>query len=85
MRLGIAERRASTTAARPAPSFASQAPIRVCAAARRPDRRGNLYPAKQRPEQKIDAAVALMMAVGRAMPGDDGQDLSFLSEPVIAA
>ncbi len=25
----------------------------------RPDRRGNLYPAKQRPEQKIDAAVAL--------------------------
>src|SRR5918998_3430042 len=32
----------------------------------RPDRRGNLYPAKQRPEQKIDAAVALMMAVGRA-------------------
>jgi phage terminase large subunit-like protein len=32
-----------------------------------PDRRGNLYPTKQRPEQKIDAAVALMMAVGRAM------------------
>ncbi len=31
------------------------------------DRRGNLYPAKQRPECKIDAAVALMMAVGRAM------------------
>ena len=28
----------------------------------RPDRRGNLYPAKQRPEQKIDDAVALMMA-----------------------
>ena len=39
----------------------------------RPDRRGNLYPAKQRPEQKIDAAVALMMAVGRAMAEDDGQ------------
>ena len=39
----------------------------------RPDRRGNLYPAKQRPEQKIDAAVALMMAVGRAMAADDGQ------------
>jgi phage terminase large subunit-like protein len=32
----------------------------------RPDRRGNLYPAKQRPERKIDAAVALMMAFGRA-------------------
>src|ERR1700730_495111 len=28
------------------------------------DRRGNLYPTKQRPEQKIDAAVALMMAMG---------------------
>ena len=39
----------------------------------KPDRRGNLYPAKQRPEQKIDAAVALMMAVGRAMAEDDGQ------------
>jgi phage terminase large subunit-like protein len=49
------------------------------------DRRGNVYPTKQRPEQKIDAAVALMMAVGRAMTSDDGQDLSFLSEPVIAA
>ena len=39
----------------------------------RPDRRGNLYPAKQRPEQRIDAAVALMMAVGRAMAADGGQ------------
>ena len=35
------------------------------------DRRGNLYPTKQRPEQKIDAAVALMMAVGRAMVEDE--------------
>ncbi len=35
----------------------------------KPDRRGNLYPAKARPEQKIDAAVALMMAVGRARTG----------------
>jgi phage terminase large subunit-like protein len=50
-----------------------------------PDGRGNLYSARQRPEQKIDAAVALMMAAGRAMADDDGQDLSFLSEPVIAA
>ena len=39
----------------------------------RPDRRGNLYPAKQRPEQKIDAAVALMMAVGRAMAEDTNE------------
>ena len=37
---------------------------------RKPDRRGDLYPAKQRPERKIDAAVALMMAVGRAMAED---------------
>src|SRR5829696_2203160 len=35
--------------------------------------RGNLHPAKQRPEQKIDAAVALMMAVGRAMAEDTNE------------
>ena len=53
----------------------------------RPDRRGNLYPAKQRPEQKIDAAVALMMAIGRAMAEGDGgtADLdAFLAHPVLA-
>ena len=27
---------------------------------RKPDRRGNHYPAKQRPEQKTDAAVVLV-------------------------
>ena len=50
-----------------------------------PDRRGNLYPAKQRPEQKIDA-VALMMALGRAMAEDTGEgDLTdFLRNPLIA-
>jgi phage terminase large subunit-like protein len=32
------------------------------------DRRGNLYPTKSRPDQKIDAAVALMMAIGQASP-----------------
>jgi phage terminase large subunit-like protein len=32
------------------------------------DRRGNLYPTKQRSDQKIDAAIALMMAIG---PGDE--------------
>jgi phage terminase large subunit-like protein len=50
----------------------------------RPDRRGNLYPTKQRPEQKIDAAVALMMAVGRAMAADDGQAdiMEFLRNPI---
>ncbi len=52
----------------------------------RPDRRGNLYPAKPRPEQKIDAAVALMMAVGRAMAEDanEGDLENFLRNPVIA-
>ena len=53
----------------------------------RADRRCNLYPAEQRPGQKIDAAVALMMAVGRAMAeGDAGTvDLdAFLADPVFA-
>jgi phage terminase large subunit-like protein len=31
------------------------------------DRRGNLYPTKSRPDHKIDAAVALIMALGPAM------------------
>ncbi len=31
----------------------------------KPDRRGNLYSTKARPERKIDAVVALMMAIGR--------------------
>ena len=50
----------------------------------KPDRRGNLYPAKQRPEQKIDAAVALMMAVGRAMAEDtnEGDLTDFLRNPL---
>src|SRR3954452_3967436 len=34
------------------------------------DRRGNLYPTKRRTDQKIDAAIALMMAIGRAMAED---------------
>ena len=51
----------------------------------KPDRRGNLYPAKQRPEQKIDGAVALMMAVGRAMAEEDGQGnlMDFLLNPIV--
>ena len=41
----------------------------------KPDRRGNLYPTKARPEQKIDAAVALCIAVGVIVampPGKSG-------------
>ena len=50
------------------------------------DRRGNLIPAKVR-ENKIDAAVALMMAVGRAQASDaDPQpDISaFFTDPLFA-
>ena len=49
------------------------------------DRRGNFYPAKQRPEQKIDTAVALMMAIGRATAEGDGRGdpVHVLRDPVI--
>ena len=50
------------------------------------DARGNVYPKKSRPEQKIDAAVALVMALGRAMmPGDPAPDIgSFLDNLIVA-
>src|SRR5690242_5500822 len=35
------------------------------------DARANVYPRKPRPDQKIDAAVVLMMAIGRAMLIDE--------------
>src|SRR5215211_6254659 len=50
------------------------------------DRRGNLFPAKAR-DNKIDAAVALMMAVGRAQASeaDPQPDISaFLTDPLFA-
>ena len=52
----------------------------------RADRRGDLHPAKQRPEQKIDVAVAPMMAVGRAVAEETGGgDIeAFLHHAVIA-
>src|SRR5215207_1455072 len=48
------------------------------------DRRGNLFPAKVR-ENRIDAAVALMMAIGRAQASDDGTEdiTAFLLNPVM--
>ena len=51
------------------------------------DRRGNLYPTKQRPEQKIHAAVALTMAIGRAMIeyGDAKGLEGFLTNPIWVA
>ena len=50
----------------------------------RADRRGNLYATKSRPDQKIDAAVALMMAMGRAMVEDEDQAglNGFLESPI---
>ena len=50
------------------------------------NRRGNLCPTKQRSDQKIDAAVAPMMAIGRAMSEEDpkaGAD-GFLANPLFA-
>jgi phage terminase large subunit-like protein len=50
------------------------------------DRRGNLFPAKVR-ENRIDAAVALMMAIGRAQASeaDPQPDISaFLTDPLFA-
>ena len=48
------------------------------------DRRGNLFPAKVR-ENKIDAAVALLMAIGRAQAADGGAEdiTAFLLNPVM--
>jgi phage terminase large subunit-like protein len=37
-----------------------------------PDRRDNLFPEKERPENKIDGAIALILAINRAMQGDLG-------------
>ena len=71
-----------------APGIARQSVLEWCVGnvVGRPDGRGNLYPAKQRPEQKIDAAVALMMAVGRAQASesDGAEDITaFLLNPVM--
>ncbi len=52
----------------------------------RPDRRGNLFPAKVR-ENRIDAAVALMMAIGRcqAAEAEPRPDISaLLTGPLFA-
>ncbi|MFT8247196.1 terminase large subunit [Roseomonas sp. BN140053] len=49
------------------------------------DARGNVYPRKARPEQKIDAAVALIMALGRATSGEaEEADINeFLAHPLL--
>ncbi len=35
------------------------------------DRNDNVYPRKERPEKKIDGAVALIIAIGRLMSGEE--------------
>jgi phage terminase large subunit-like protein len=40
----------------------------------RVDAKDNIYPRKERPENKIDGPVALIMAVGRAMAGEQAQE-----------
>lgn len=47
------------------------------------DAKENVYPRKERPENKIDGAVALMMALGRCM-NDDGQDLDHALDNLIS-
>ncbi len=39
------------------------------------DARANVYPRKSRPEQKIDAAIATIMGIGRAMTGEPGESV----------
>jgi len=49
------------------------------------DARGNVYPRKARPEQKIDVAVALIMALGRAISSADSSvdTDAFLADPLL--
>lgn len=48
------------------------------------DRKDNIYPTKESNEKKIDPFVALVMAVGRYLAGDEAPDdfSGFLSDPV---
>lgn len=48
------------------------------------DVKDNIYPNKERPENKIDGIVALIMALSRAIAGERGPDIdSFLSDPLV--
>jgi phage terminase large subunit-like protein len=47
------------------------------------DAKDNIYPRKQKPEQKIDGAVALIMAIGRFMWHEEKVNLNpFLDDPI---
>jgi phage terminase large subunit-like protein len=48
------------------------------------DAKENVYPRKERPENKIDGAIALIMALGRHLVAEDAPNLDdFLNNPVI--
>jgi phage terminase large subunit-like protein len=48
------------------------------------DAKENVYPRKERPENKIDGAVALIMAIGRHMVFEEQPDLDeFLKNAVM--
>lgn len=47
------------------------------------DKKDNIYPNKEKPENKIDGVVAAIMAIGRAMADEPSLDLDgFLSNPI---
>ena len=49
------------------------------------DAKENVYPRKERPENKIDGAVALIMAIGRHMVFEEAGNIDeFLKNPVVA-
>ena len=45
------------------------------------DNKDNVYPKKERPENKIDGAIALIMALGRAMAGGDDDNSVYDERP----
>jgi phage terminase large subunit-like protein len=46
------------------------------------DARDNIYPRKERPENKIDGAIALIMALGRASASGP-QPVASLADPAM--
>lgn len=50
----------------------------------REDAKSNIYPRKERDQNKIDGPVALMMALGRALQGEDNSILRAINNPLKA-
>ncbi|MCP5012294.1 MAG: terminase large subunit [Aestuariibacter sp.] len=47
------------------------------------DAKDNIYPRKQKPENKIDGVVALIMGIGRAMSNEETADINdFINDPI---